>query len=78
MEVPYMIFEPVMIFIACLCMTVLHPGLVFGNAWNQIDLIMKAHGKSQQKQSLGKNTPSSHSMSYNRREDPSGDYGLRS
>ena len=72
-----MIFEPTMIFIACLCMTVLHPSFVFGNVWAEIELAMKGQGKSQQKPALGKDSPSSQSMSYEVREYPDENYGPR-
>ena len=32
-----MIFEPTMIAIAVICMSILHPSFVFGDAWKQAD-----------------------------------------
>ena len=35
-EIPYMIFEPVMITIACICLTIWHPSIVFGDVWKTV------------------------------------------
>jgi hypothetical protein len=48
-QVTFMILEGAMVLIACICLTVFHPGVAFGGRWKEANFRLRIDGKDRMK-----------------------------
>lgn len=52
-EALFFALEAVLILIACICLTICHPGLAFQRRWAEADFHLKTRNKAQQGEPIG-------------------------